>query len=426
MSSVIGLFRAALPLFLSMVTGLAGSLVVTAVLGRHATVTLAAFAVMTAVLNPASTAVAGALRGLAPFVAPHRDDPGTVVPILRDARWLSLLVGAAGALAVLGVPALAGATGVPAEVVAELGALPWLLALYLLVFAAGGGATSVLVAIGRGRPVFWSSLAGTSVMIVLAVTLVPRFGLTGVGVAWLLSGIASVSVADLSLRRALGRRIGRGLPRPREIARLARVSVPLAATVLIKFGALGVVTFAASTTSTRDIAAHAVLTTLTGFTMLASLAVAQASVPDVARAGTPAASRRANRTAALLAVAGTALAALALLGLGDPLLGLFSDDPVVRERVLGLMPLMLLSSMADAAQAVQGFGLTALKRSGASLLYFAAGYGLLALAAVPVAASWGITGLWAAMAAGNVLLLALQGAGFHRHSARVGTVLAAA
>ena len=244
-----GLLRAAIPLLLSMVTGLVGSLVVTAVLGRHATVTLAAFAVVTAVLTPAATAVAGALRGLAPFVAPHRDDPDAVVPILRDARWLSLLVGVAGGLAVLGVPLLAGLAGVPGEVVAEIGALPWLLALYLLVYASGGGATSVLVAIGRSRGVLWSSLAGTAVMIVLAVALVPRLGLTGVGVAWLLSGVASVTVANLSLRRALGRRVGQAWPRAGEIVRLARVSVPLAGTILIKFGGLGVVTFAAGLTS---------------------------------------------------------------------------------------------------------------------------------------------------------------------------------
>ncbi|MEU0572198.1 matE family protein [Nonomuraea sp. NPDC005983] len=413
------LLRSAVPLFLSMVTGMVGSLVVTSVLGRHATVTLAAFAVMTAVLNPASTAVAGALRGLSPFVAPHRDDPAAALPILRDARWLSLLVGSAGALAVLCVPPLARVSGVPEEVVGELGPLPWLLALYLVVFASGGGATTVLVAIGRSRQVLWSSLASTATVIVLSLVLVPRIGLTGMGVADLASGVAGVVISNLCLRRALRRPIGRGRPRFAEITRLARVSLPLAGTVLIKFGTLGVVTFAATTTNTRDAAAHAVLSTLTGFTMLASLAVAQASVPEMARATGTAAVRRVNRTAALLAVSGASVGALALLVLGDPLIGLFSDDPAVRARVLALVPLMLLSSMADAAQAVQGFGLTALKRSGASLGYFAIGYGLLAVAAVPVAATWGITGLWVAMAVGNVLLVVLQGAGFHRHSARI-------
>lgn len=200
------------------------------------------------------------------------------------------------------------------------------------------------------------------------------------------------------------------------------MSLPLAATVLIKFGVLGVVTFAASITSARDAAAHAVLTTLATFIVLASIAVGQASVPEISRAVTVAEARRANRAAALLALGGTTLAALALLTLGGPVLGLFTADPAVRAVALALLPLMLLAALADAVQAVQGFGLTGLKRTGASLAYFATGYGLLALAAVPVAATWGVTGLWAAVLAGNGLLALLQGTGFHRHSARVGVV----
>ncbi|NUW43201.1 MATE family efflux transporter [Nonomuraea rhodomycinica] len=399
-----------------------GTLVVTSVLGRHATVTLAAFAVMTAVLNPATAAVAGALRGLAPFVAPHRDEPARAVPVLRDARWLTLLVGTAGALAVLAVPPLARLTGVPPEVVAELGPLPWLLALYLLVYASSGGATIVLVALGRSREVLWSSLAGTAVMAGCALVLVPRLGLPGVGVAWLSWGVVGVVVANLCLRRAIGVRVGQARPRPARIAELGRVSLPLAATVLIKFGGLGVVTFAASTTSARDAAAHAVLSTLTGLIMLASLSVAQASVPEVARAEDPAGARRANRIAALVALGGTAVGALVLFVLRDPVLAAFTDDPAVRERAGELLPLMLLASAADGAQAVQGIGLTALKKSGASMLYFAAGYGLMVLAAVPVAATWGITGLWTALAVTNLVLVVLQGTGFRRHSAQVGKV----
>ncbi|MEU7863504.1 MATE family efflux transporter [Nonomuraea sp. NPDC049141] len=415
-----GILRAAVPLFLSMVTTTLGTLVVTSVLGRHATVTLAAFAVMSAVLNPASAAVVGALRGLAPFVAPYKDSPAAAVPILRDARWLTLLVGTAGALAVLCVPMLARATGAPAEVVAELGPLPWLLALYLLVFASGGGANTVLVALGHSRQVLWSSLAATAAMIGCTVALVPPFGLTGVGVAWLLSGVAGVAVSNLCLRRALGTRVGQARPRIREIVRLGRVSIPLAGTVLIKFGGLGVVTFAASATGTRDVAAHAVLSTLTAFIMLFSISVAQASVPEVARARDVTEARRANRTAALLALAGTAVAAAVLLGFGDSALMLFSEDPSVRERAAALLPLMLLASTADGAQAVQGIGLTALKRSGASLIYFAAGYGLMVAVAAPVAAAWGLAGLWWLMAVTNGVLVVLQGTGFHRHSARVG------
>jgi MATE family multidrug resistance protein len=202
--------------------------------------------------------------------------------------------------------------------------------------------------------------------------------------------------------------------------KLAKVSIPLAGTVLIKFGVLGVVTFAASTTGPRDTAAHAVLSTLTGLIMLASLSVAQAAVPEVSRGPDAAGARRAQRGAALLAVTGTLVVAGLLLGLGENVLALFTDDVAVRERALGLLPLMLLSSVLDAAQAVQGTGLTALKRSASSLLFFVIGYGLLVVAAVPVGRTWGIDGLWTAMAVANGLLVVLQGTGFHRHSAKVG------
>ncbi|WP_433435192.1 MATE family efflux transporter [Nonomuraea sp. CA-141351] len=418
---MIVLLRAAVPLFLAMIAGTVGSLVVTSVLGKHDTVTLAAFAVVTAVLNPAGTAVAGALRGLGPFIAPYRDDPASAVPIVRDARWLSLTVGVAGALAVICVPLLAGAAGVPGEVVREMGLLPCLLALYLLVFASTGGASTILIGLGRSRNVLWPTLVSGATLGVLTVVLVPPLGLTGVGLAYLIAGTAAAGVATFNVRRALGRPVGQARPRIAEIVNLAKVSIPLAGTVLIKFGVLGVVTFAASTTNTRDTAAHAVLTTLTGFIMLASLSVAQASVPEVARAANAAEARRAARTAALLAMTGSLVGALLLLVFGDWLLVLFSDDAAVRERVLGLLPLMLLSSVLDGTQAVQGIGLTALKRSASSLGYFAIGYGLLVVAAVPVARTWGITGLWVAMALANGLLVVLQGTGFHRHSAKVGS-----
>ncbi|TMR09178.1 MATE family efflux transporter [Nonomuraea turkmeniaca] len=414
------LLRAAVPLFVAMVTGMVGSLVVTSVLGKHDTVTLAAFAVMTAVLNPATAAVQGALRGLGPFVAPHREEPAAAVPIVRDARWLSLATGAVGALAVLCVPLLAEAAGVPAEAVRELGLLPYFLAASVMVFASTGGTSTILIALGRNSHVLWPSLTAAVLLSVLAAVLVPSLGLTGVGLAWLTSGTAAAIVSIFNLRRAFGRAIGQARPRMGEIVRLARVSIPLAATVLIKFGVLGVVTFAASTTSTRDTAAHAVLTTLTGIMLVAAVAVAQAAVPDVARARDAAEARRAARTATLLAMMGAGAGALLLLVFGAQIMTGFSDDQAVRERVLALLPLMLLSSLFDAAQAVKGTGLTALKRSSASLRYFAIGYGLLVLAAVPVARTWGIAGLWVAMAMANGLLVVLQGLGFHRHSAKVG------
>ncbi|MFC7718695.1 hypothetical protein [Nonomuraea recticatena] len=74
------LLGAAVPLFLSMVSGMVAHLVGSAVLGNQSAATLAAMALALAVFSPVAAAVAGGVRGLVPFVAPHADDPAAALP----------------------------------------------------------------------------------------------------------------------------------------------------------------------------------------------------------------------------------------------------------------------------------------------------------------------------------------------------------
>ncbi|WP_158088781.1 MATE family efflux transporter [Thermoactinospora rubra] len=416
------LLSSAVPLLLSMVTSTAGGLVGTAVLGHHATTALAAFALAMAVLNPATAAVAGALRGVVPFAARHRADPAAAVRILRDARWLALAAGTAGAAVVAAIPAIATLSGAPAAVVGELGGLPWLLAAYVLVFAAGGGANSVLIALGRSRQVLWSSVAATATDVALTVVLVPPLGLEGAGVAFVASALVGVTVANVCLRRIpglAGESLWPGRPRFAEVVKLARVGVPMAGTILIKFAVLGLVTYAAARTGAVGAAAHAVVSSIAGLLFLAGLAVGQAAAPEVARAASAGEARRVVRAGLLLAAVGVGAAGLVVLLFREPVIGLFTDDAVVRATAFAVIPLMALSALLEACQAVAGFGLTGLKRSSWSLASFAIGYGTLAPAAHPVATAWGLTGLWIAIAATNALLVVLQGGGFLRHSGRL-------
>ncbi|MGW5684985.1 MATE family efflux transporter [Nonomuraea sp. NPDC003754] len=403
------LASAALPLLLSSVTGLTGSLVVTATLGRHDTSALAAFALTMAVHQPASMAVIGGLRGLAPFVAPHRDEPVAAIPVLRDARWLALAIGTAGALAVACVPLVAAVSG---AAVTGFGALPYLLACSLLVGAANGGVSTVLVALGHGGKVLRAGVAATAAAVVLVAVLVPWWGPAGAGLAYLGSSLAGAAVANHALRRVLGRPIGRGRPRPREIRKIARVSLPLSATMLIKFAGLGVLAYAAARTGATGAAAHAIVYALTGFLMVPALAVAQAAVPEIARAGGACGKRRVARVALTLAGAAAAAGAGLLLAFDGVLVRLFTGDPAVRAQVSAVVMVALGSSMAEAASAVLGFALTAMKRSARSLRSVAVGWGLLVVAAGPVVGAWGLVGLWTAVLATHLLLVALQGLAF--------------
>jgi len=152
---------AALPLYLTMIAASAGALVDTALLGNHATVTLAAFAVAMAVFSPATATVAGALRGVMPFVTPSKEDPERLLPVVRSASWLAITVGAIAAAAVASVPLIGHAAGVPRTILYQLGIFPFLLAGSVLAIAVSSSATSVLVALGRSKSVMRAGLLGT-------------------------------------------------------------------------------------------------------------------------------------------------------------------------------------------------------------------------------------------------------------------------
>ncbi|MFF4194478.1 MATE family efflux transporter [Nonomuraea sp. NPDC001831] len=415
------LLAAAVPLFLSMSAGIVAQLVTTSLLGRQATVQLAAFALVNAVLTPVTAAVSGGLRGMAPFVAACRDRPVEALLVLKDARWLTAGLGTAGAGVMLGVPVIARIGGAPGEVVAEFGALPPLLALQVLLYAAGSGAGGVLVALGHSRLVLRSGLSSTATGVLLQFVLVPRMGVQGSGVALVASTAVAVVVSNallLRLPELAGRSSWPGRPRWREIVRMARVGVPMSATLVVKFAVMGGVTYAAARTGAQGAAAHAVLLSLHGFLGLAAVAVAQAATPEIARAALPGQARRLNRAALTIAAAGVLAGGLVLVVLGEAVLGLFTSDAAVLAVAVGLLPLSVLHALADHCAIVMSAGLTALRRSSWTLGSAVLGNGLLASVAGPAARAWGLRGLWLALIAGSLLVVVTQTAGFLRFSAR--------
>lgn len=430
-SAFMTIARAAAPLYVTSLAASAGSLVDTALLGRHATVSLAAFAVTIAVFSPATATVAGALRGVMPFVAPHRDDPEGLLPLVRSGMWLAFTVGGVCAAAVAAVPLLGGAFGVPGVVLDQLGLFPWMLAGSVLLIAVNSSATSVLVALGRSAQVMRSGLVGTAVSVALSVVLVggpgalPSFGLTGAGVAMLASSLVGAGLNQYALRRRTvlaGRPIRPGRPDPREVLRLARVGVPLAGTVLVKFSVLGVLTFAAARIGTDSAAVHSVSESLVNVVFTAAVSVGQATVPLIAGYAEERDLARIRRS--VTAGTGVALCAVAVLGavlvvLRDPVIGLFTRDPGLADQVVSLLPLVLAVVVSDALQAVAGFGLVGLKRGMPGLVSTAVWFGVLAALAVPVADAAGLTGLWTALACANLLQAVTKFVSFRRHSARI-------
>ncbi|MET8867980.1 MATE family efflux transporter [Nonomuraea sp. NPDC004580] len=419
-SSLRVVLSAALPLLLSMSAGVVAQLLGTSLLGRQATAELAAFTLASAVLSPVTAAVAGGLRGMSPFVAACRDRPAEALAVLKDARWLTLALGTAGAGVVLAVPLIARAGGAPEAAIAELGALPALLAGQVLLSAAGSGAGGMLIALRHSRKVLWSGLSGTAAQVVLLLALVPAYGVQGTGVAMVTATAVQVVISNVLLLRLpelAGQSWWPGRPRGRRILRMARVGLPLSATLIVKFTVMGGVAYAAARTGVHQAAAHAILLSLDGLLGLAAFAAAQAVTPEVARASSPRAARRLILAAVTVAAGGVAAGAVVVLVAGDVVLRLFTQDAAVFSLALGLAPLLVTFSLVSNCAIVTAYGLVGLKRSSWQLAAVGTGYGLLALAMVPAATAWGLAGVWGAMIAAAALTWALQITGFVRHSA---------
>ncbi|MCM2579012.1 MATE family efflux transporter [Streptomyces meridianus] len=423
--------RAAAPLYLTTLAASAGALVDTALLGRHATVSLAAFAVTLAVFGPATATVAGALRGVMPFVAPHRDAPEGLLPLVRSGMWLAFGVGGVCAATVAAVPLIGRVSGVDRAALLQLGAFPWMLAGSVLLIAVGSSAASVLVALGHSARVMRAGLLGTAASVALSVLLVggpgplPGLGLTGAGIAMLASSLISAVLNQVALRRdavPAGLPLGPGRPDVRQILRLAAVGVPLAGTVLVKFSVLGVLTFAAARLGTGSAAVHSVSESLVNVLFTVAVAVGQAVVPLIARSaaeGDVEGVRRSMWAGVRVVLCAVTVLGTLLLTAGGPVAGLFTEDPAVARQVAGLLPLVLVVLVGDALQAVAGFALVGLKRSGPSLVSTLVWFGGLAAVAVPVADTTGLTGLWMALACANLLQAVTKTVSFLRHGDRV-------
>lgn len=430
----------AFPLYLSMVATVFGTMVTAGVLGHTGTAVLAAFSMTIALYNPASMVVQGALRGSMPFVAQNAEDPSALAPTVRNSLWLALCMGLLGGTVVASVPLVARLIGVPSETVTSFGLFPYLMALALLANAFQSCATVLLIGLGRSKQAMTVGLVGTALSVVLVPTLVLVLGLdiTGAGLAMLLTALVVMAVAHTLLRRGTvlaGQNLGLGSPDWSGIWHIARVGLPMGSTMLIKFGVLGLLAMAVARVGATEAAAHQVMVTLVTFVFLPATATGQAAVPFMARAaqgalgqenrgqdkraeeeGSPGTGfgevRRALLAGLSLALPVVALSMLLIWAAAGPIIGVFTPDPEVSALVTSLIPVVFVVVLADGMQAMPGMGLLALKRTTPTLYTFAVCFGLLALAAFPVASAGGLGWLWWAYALANLGLVIGQGGGF--------------
>jgi MATE family multidrug resistance protein len=421
----------AAPLYATMLASSVESLVDTALLGRHATSSLAGFALTIAVYSPAVATVTGALRGVMPFVGQCKDNPRALGRLVRNGMWLGFAVGVLGGVAVGCAGLIGRATSVPESTLSHLGVFPFLLALAVVSSSVGSSAASLLVSLGAARKVLRAGIVATVVGVILSVTLIdgpgplPSLGLTGAGIAMLAASLVSTVRMQGALHRlpALkGVDLRPGRPDVKEMTRIARVGFPLAGTVLIKFVVLGVLTFAAARLGTLQGAAHGFSESMVNLIYTLAVAIGQATIPVVSSAvddGDISAARRGVVAGAGVALCGVGSLGAALMLFGSRIVPLFSSSPALQALMVHQLPLVFAVVVTDSLQSVAGFGMAGLRNTVPSLISTAIFFGVLCLVAVPVADAGGLVGLWTALICANSLQAVSKGLLFRWQSARM-------
>ena len=365
------------PVFLGQLAVLAFATVDTMVVARHSAADLAALAVGGAAYVTIFIGLMGVVLAVGPiagqlFGAQKLHEAGRE---LHQAIWLALMLAVPGSL-LLFFPQpflwLAKATPEVADKVrGYLAALAFALPASL-VFAAFRGFNT---AVSRPKIVMLLQLGALLPKIPLTILLVggapavglPALGVAGCGIATAVVMLTQVAVAWQLLQRdpfydRFGVR-GRLTPPSRPaIAALLKLGIPMGGSVWIEVTGFTSMAFFIARLGATPVAGHQIAVNLVSLMFMVCLAIANASSTLVAqRVGAQDLrdARRLGWHAVLIGCGVAVVLGAAVFVLREPVLRLYSDDPVVVGAALPLLAWLVLFHVADAAQTVAAFVLRA-------------------------------------------------------------------
>jgi putative MATE family efflux protein len=391
-------------------------LVDTAIVGHLGTVPLASLAIAATVLSSAFTVFNFLTYGTTAHVArlhgAARDESAAAMG--SQALWLALGIGLAMTvlLSALATPAvtLMGGEG---EVAA--GAVTYLriASLGAPLFMIAGAAQGFLRGMGDLRTPLVILVVAHAVNVVLELLFVYGFGWGLAGSAWgTVIAQAGMGLAFVAVQR----RAGLQRPAPRLMRPLMRIGSEIAVRTSALLGSFLVASAVLARIGPASLAAHQIAFGLWVFLALVLDALAIAAQVLVGRAlgaGDAALARAAAVRVIGWSVLVGALFGLVLAPLGGVIPGLFTGDPLVRERAQEIWWIFAATMPANGAV----FALDGILIGAGDTRFLM--WGMLAAAAayVPVALlalreGWGITGVWWGLAALIAVRLATCGARF--------------
>lgn len=420
------------PVVVGQIAVLAFSIIDTLLVGRAGTTDLAALAVGSAAFVTVFVGFMGVLMALAPVVgqlygAGRRAEIGTEV---HQALWLALGLSALGStLLLFPAPFLALANATPevaAKVTGYLQAQAFALpaSLLFMVFRA------LNTAVSRPKAVMLLQMAALALKLPLSVALlfgvpalgIPAMGVVGCGIATAACMWAQTLAAWLIVRRdpfyAPFAIVGRPLARPDRAAilELLKLGLPMGGSILVEVSGFSFMAIFIARLGATPVAGHQLAVNLVSVLFMVPLGLANATSALVAQsigAGRAADARRLGWHGLALGTGLAALVAGGVLLLREPLLGLYTRDPLVLAAALPLIAWLVPFHIADAAQTLAAYVLRAYKIATVPMVIYVG-----ALWGVGLGGGWvlafnlpggvppalqGASGFWVAATAGLVL-----------------------
>jgi MATE family multidrug resistance protein len=230
----------------------------------------------------------------------------------------------------------------------------------------------------------------------------PKLGAFGAGVA---ASLASLLLGGITFYAAWAHR-----PRPdaairaMSMARIARLGLPVGLQLFAEVGVFSVIAMVAGRLGSRVVSAHQIAIALASTTFMIALGVSGATAVRVGVAvGAGRSPRRIGFVGVGLGIGTMSFGALAFLLVPEPLVRLFTTDPVVVATAVRLLRIAAMFQLFDATQgvlagALRGAGDVRFPFVVMSIGYWCVGFPLaLGLA---FGLGWGAEGLWWGLSAG--------------------------
>ena len=417
------------PVFVGQVAVLAFGTIDTLLVARHGALDLAALAIGGAVYTTVFVGLMGVVLAVGPIAGQHFG-AGRLRECgvqFQQAVWLALAFSVPGcALLMFPEPFLALSRAEPevaARVRAYLAGLAFALPCALLFTAFRGFSTAV----SRPRIVMALQLGALALKLPLTAALVfgverigmPALGAAGCGIATAICMAAQALAAWALLQRdpfyaRFGLDRGFAPPQRDSLRALLRLGVPMGGSIMIEVAGFTFMAFFIARLGATPVAGHQIAINLVSMMFMMPLAIANASSALVAQrigAEDLGDARRLGWHGVELGTLVAAAMAGVVVALREPIVGLYTRDPLIAGAALPLLAWVAVFHVADAAQTVAAFVLRAWRIAVVPVLIYALaiwGVGLgggyaLAFGHAGPATLRGAPGFWAAATAGLVV-----------------------